>query len=229
MSTTGQTDPARGQPETVRENEPCDERDLDSLRSLSQNLVVELDAERKKSSDLAKRMMYLQADIANIQRQSEKRENEAREGTRVTYLLQIISIKEDLERAISVSTSKADRSVLDGLSVLVSRIESDLKAEHVEKIEAAAGASFDPRFHEAVAYSQADAKEDGTILSIISNGYTFRGKVIRPTMVEVARRKHPLHVQEERKENQESHTGNACRPEIDEIGEMRGEEAPKSR
>jgi len=44
---------------------------------------------------------------------------------------------------------------------------------------------FDPNFHQAVGTVQDETKQDGAIFSEFQRGYIARGKVIRPSMVQV--------------------------------------------
>jgi molecular chaperone GrpE len=150
-------------------------------------LKNELEAEKKKNADLSKRMLYLQADYANLQRLSEKRVSEAKDETKLRFVEELISLKEDLERAMSIAKVSTSSILFDGLSMMLSRIEGILRSEEVERINAATGSVFDPRLHEAVAYSEGNSEKEGTIVSVVSNGYTMRGKVIKPALVEVSR------------------------------------------
>lgn len=147
----------------------------------------ELAEEKKVTSELSKRLLYLQADILNMQKQSDRKESQVREEVSLKFLLELTSILEDLERAYSAAREqKASPSIVDGLKMLVSRVNSVLKSESVERIKTSEGIDFDPKMHEAVAFSETTGK-DGRILSLVSNGYTYRGKVIKPALVEVAR------------------------------------------
>ena len=152
------------------------------------SLRRDLENERKRNLDMSKRMLYLQSDFANLQRQSERRIAEAKDETKLRFIEELISVKEDLERAMSVAKASSPATLFDGLRMLLSRIEGSLRSEEVERINASVGSTFDPRLHEAIAYSEGDTEKDGTILSVVSNGYTMRGKVIKPALVEVARR-----------------------------------------
>lgn len=178
----------------------------DQVSQQVKKLEIELEEEKKRSTELSKRMMYLQADLLNLQRQSDRKEAQAKEDATLRYLLELISIEEDLERALSAAGEDASRVIRDGLSMLISRIESDLRAESVERIDAKTGSYFDPSMHEAIAYTEAEGKKDGCVLSVVSNGYTFRGKVIKPALVEVARQNPSSHLR--RKDDQAHGTRN---------------------
>ncbi len=171
---------ANAVPETSQEtvSDPP-EKQLSSLKR-------ELESEKKKNQELSKRLLYLQADYANLQRLAERRIADAKDETKLRFIEEMVSLKEDLERAMSI-VKGSDSALFDGLRMLLARIEGSLRSEEVEQIKASAGTLFDPRLHEAVAYSEGDSMAEGTILSVVSNGYTMRGKVIKPVLVEVAR------------------------------------------
>jgi molecular chaperone GrpE len=153
-------------------------------------LENELELERQKSFELAGRMKYLQADIANLQRQADRRVSEVRNQVKLTWILEVLSIKEDLDRAVEVARETNEKStLLEGLLLVTSRIENILKLEAVEVIHANVGGKFDPSFHEALAFQELASEEPGTILAVISPGYLVEGKVIKPAMVEVSRTK----------------------------------------
>ena len=48
------------------------------------------------------------------------------------------------------------------------------------------GQTFDPHLHEAVQRMESEDAEDGTILEEYQRGYKFKGKLLRPSMVQVA-------------------------------------------
>jgi molecular chaperone GrpE len=169
-----------------KKREPESERYTREIATLEK----ELELEQRKSTDLSNRMRYLQADIVNLQRQSDRKVSEVRNQVKLTWILEILSIKEDLDRAIGVAREAREKSsLLDGLLLVTSRIENILKLESVEIIKAEIGGRFDPSVHEALAFQDSETEEHGTILAVISPGYSVDGKVIKPSMVEVSRRK----------------------------------------
>ena len=160
------------------------EDETDQVRVLERQLEVE----RKKSQDLTSRMKYLQADIINLQKQSDRMLIDVRNQARFTLLLELISVKEDLGRAIEASASPQPESLVDGLRLLRARIESTLKSEDVSDIAPKPGDKLDPRLHEAVMSRSTREYEEGSVVSLIRPGYSVAGKVVRPALIEVARK-----------------------------------------
>lgn len=167
------------------ENAPKEE-----ISSEEKSHEKKLEAEIKKSAELSRKALYLQADLANAQRQAERRIAEARDEASIRYVEELISVKEDLERAlVVVSEPKQLTALTEGLGMLLSKIDSFLDGEEVRRIDVSKGAELDTRYHEVVAYSEQPGNKDGSIVSVVRNGYTLRGKVIKPALVEVARAK----------------------------------------
>ncbi|MHB1868671.1 MAG: nucleotide exchange factor GrpE, partial [Nitrososphaerales archaeon] len=164
--------------------------DFESLLSQVDKLESELESERKKNAEQINPMKYLQADLINMQKQADRMVSETKLQVKLNWILEVISIKEDLNRALQ-SASSENSILIDGLKLLTSRIENDLKAEDIRPINVELGAEFDPRIHEAVASQETDVAPEGSILSVVANGYTIGGKVIKPALIEVARRKTP--------------------------------------
>lgn len=172
-------------------------KDEESEINRIEELKNELESERKKTADVSKRILYLQSDYINLQRQYERRIAETRDETKLHYLQELISVKEDLERALSIGKTTNSSALMDGLRLLLSRIEGTLRMDEIELINVSPGSLFDIRLHEAVAYSEGNHEKEGTVLSVVSNGYTMRGKVIKPALVEVARQNRDIEASRE--------------------------------
>lgn len=175
---------------STEESNVAQESGFQPLHAQIDKLESELELERKKNAEHSNRMKYLQADLINLQRQSDRLISEARNQVKLDYILEIISIKEDLERALK--SSSRDSALTDGLKLLLTRIESRLKSEGIDQISAELGSIFDPKFHDAVSFQESEDKPEGSIVEVIAPGYTITGKVIRPTLVEVARKGRPV-------------------------------------
>ena len=49
------------------------------------------------------------------------------------------------------------------------------------------GADFDPTLHQAVAHEPSDSHRDGEVVEELRRGYTLRQRLLRPSMVKVAK------------------------------------------
>jgi len=87
-------------------------------------------------------------------------------------------------RALVSSEDKED-TFYQGIAMIARQLEDYLADLGVEIIESS-GAIFDHNLHYAVAHVEDDQYGVGEIIEELQKGYTYKGKVIRPSMVRVA-------------------------------------------
>lgn len=148
----------------------------------------ELRKAKEAYENLASKMKYLVADFDNYRKQMEKQLASRVESIKAELLLKFLNIRDDYRRALSVAEqSKSEPTVIEGLKGILKNMDSLLSSEGVVEIEAL-GTPFDPNVHDAVAYSASDSVEENTVTSEIRKGYMLNSKVLRPSLVEIARK-----------------------------------------
>jgi molecular chaperone GrpE len=65
-------------------------------------------------------------------------------------------------------------------------LQGILEADGVKEI-VSDGQMFDPNFHEAITHEDSPAHESGQIIEVIQKGYLIGDRIIRPSLVRVAR------------------------------------------
>lgn len=146
----------------------------------------ELEKTKKQSDAYFKRLQYLQADFENYRKQvSREFDNQSKFGKR-EIVQNIIEIYEDLQRILK--NTKPNDSSIKGIQLVIKNIESMFKEQSVELIDSV-GNIFDPNLHEAVDYIENSEFEDNVVISEIQSGYKIHGQVLRPSKVNVSKRK----------------------------------------
>lgn len=90
---------------------------------------------------------------------------------------------DELDLAVG-SAEAAKSSLTEGLKMVRKNLSASLEAEGIRKIEAL-GKPFDPTLHEAVDKVQGKRNVEDLVIEEIRKGYTFKGRVLRPSMVKV--------------------------------------------
>ena len=99
----------------------------------------------------------------------------------------LLPVLDNLELAVSHAEQSRDFDrMLKGVEMVFGELNDVLAGEGLVPIEAS-GKPFDPERHEAVVAVEEDGVEAGTVVDVIRTGYEFNGRVLRPTMVKVAR------------------------------------------
>ena len=146
-----------------------------------------LDCERKRSEDYLTRLKYLQADLENFKKRSDREAEQVKNWCTERLVIQLLDVVDELELAVKngeISTSP--ESLIEGVEMTLKKFRKVLEQEGVIPIESPEGKVFDPTRHNAIAAVEQDDVADGTVLEEIRKGYMMKGKVIRPTIVKVA-------------------------------------------
>ena len=172
--------------ETV-EAQPPSKKPLDGEEpeTTLKELNAELEREKSKSEDYLRRLQYLQADLENYRKRVEKELSDNRQFGNQRLLSDLIVVNDELELALrEAEESKENPTIVEGIEMVQKRLQSILSKEGVAKIQSL-GSKFNPDLHDAALRVVSD-KEEGTIVEEIRQGYTLRGKVLRPSIVKVA-------------------------------------------
>ncbi len=172
--------------ETV-EAQPPSKKPLDGEdpETTLKELSAELEKEKSKSEDYLRRLQYLQADFENYRKRVEKEMSDNRLFGNQRILSDLIVVNDELELALrEAEASGEDPTIVEGVGMVHKRLQSILSKEGVERIHSL-WSKFNPDLHDAALRVVSD-KEEGTIVEEIRQGYTLRGKVLRPSIVKVA-------------------------------------------
>jgi len=151
-----------------------------------QDLEQRLAEEQQKAQDYLKRLKYLQADFENYRKRTEREVNELTSRSNEKLVAEILCVVDDLERAIVSGKETDDASaLLKGVEMIHKNLVRMLEKEGLERIDAV-GKLFDPKFHEIVVRIPRNDCEEGLVLEEVRKGFVFKGRVLRPCMVNVS-------------------------------------------
>ena len=148
-------------------------------------LETNLEEERKRNEDYLKSLRYLQADFENYRKRVEREMGELEEFSTLGLVRKLIPVLDDLDLAVASATKAEDKGLLEGVKMVQKNLVSALEAEGLKPI-IAVGAPFDPSSHEAVDKAQGKDNPEDMVVEEMRKGYTFKGKVLRPSAVKVA-------------------------------------------
>ena len=124
-------------------------------------------------------LRYAKADLDNLQKQTQKRIEEAVDRNNARIFIQLITLADELA-LISINTKN------EAITMIHGKLLKLLEAEGVMPMQAQ-GKQFDPYKHEAVLEVETDACQPGTITEEIRSGYNYKDKVLRAAMCKVAK------------------------------------------
>ena len=132
------------------------------------------------------RILRLQADFDNFRKRTAKEKLELAATIEQAFLKDLLPLLDNLSRASeSAENDNSDaESLRKGIKMIRMEVIAALGKHGLEPIETA-DKMFDPNFHQAVGTFKDESKEDGMIAAELQVGYMARGRVIRPSMVQV--------------------------------------------
>lgn len=162
------------------------EEDLDFLKKEIDDLKAENSSLRQQLSEyesIAKRAM---ADYDNYRKRTEKEKDEILRYANEKLIMDLLPIVDNMERAVnSFKDNSAFKDYYDGINMVLNQIYQLLEKYDVKEINAL-NEEFNPYKHHAIA--QVDDKEHAnTVIEVLLKGYTMNDKVIRPSLVKVAK------------------------------------------
>ena len=129
------------------------------------------------------RVLRLQADFENFRRRTAKEKEELSAVVTQGILKDMLPLLDNFERAMAAE-AKDGEAFQKGVEMIFTQFGEVLKKNGLEKIETE-GQKFDPNFHQAVMRVQNEELEDDDIAQELQKGYMVKGRVIRPSMVQV--------------------------------------------
>ncbi|MEG0256788.1 MAG: nucleotide exchange factor GrpE [Christensenella sp.] len=152
---------------------------------------------RAKKDKMQEKLKVLEAEkdeyIAALQRERADFDNyRKRNATLATTSFQngvadatmaILPVLDNFERALTAEC--ADEAFVEGISMIMRQLQETLKNLGVEEIPA--DGQFDPTVHNAVMQLEAEEFEPNQIVEVLQKGYSLNDRVLRHTMVKVAK------------------------------------------
>ncbi len=163
----------------LEENGSGEEVPVDE-KAVLQEQVEKLTSDLHESESSLKR---LRADFENFRRRTAKEKEELAGVITQEILRDMLPLLDNFERAMA-SDDKESENFRKGVEMIFTQFQEVLKKNGLEPIETA-GVKFDPNFHQAVMRVQNPEMEDESIASELQKGYIVKGRVIRPSMVQV--------------------------------------------
>ena len=139
---------------------------------------------KAKFDELNDRYLRMAAEYDNFRKRSQREREQAYNDAVSRAVTALLPTYDNLERAIKAET--ADTEYKKGVEMTMTQLTESLKGLNVTVIEAAAGTTFDPNFHNAVMHVEDEELGENVIAEVFQQGFQIGDKVIRHAMVKVA-------------------------------------------
>lgn len=156
------------------------EEKTDNLTEEKSDFQKELEESQQKYDELNDNYLRLHAEFDNFRKRTLKEKAELIRNGGERVLLDIISLVDDFERALSSLHAAEDKdAMLQGIDLIYTKFINFLKQHGVKEIESV-GQPFDADRFEAVTTIPAEEEsQKGIVIDCIQKGYELNDKIIR--------------------------------------------------
>ena len=148
--------------------------------------LSELDQAKQELQSLKDQVLRDRAELENFKRRMNEERIKERKYIHQDILKKVLDVLDNLERAVAHEYEDVDR-FKDGLGSVIKLVEKILTDESVEKIESL-NQPFDATLHQAVTTVVNKDVEEQTIVEVYQDGYKYKERILRPSMVVVSKK-----------------------------------------
>ena len=176
-----------------KEQEKVSSKNTSEAQKGEQKEKVETPEEKLKSTQ--EKLLRSMAEMENQRRRFEKEKQEAFEFGGFNFASESLSLVDNIDRAItsfkndeSLKSNKDLDKIIDSIEIVKKDLVSIFKKNGIEPIECI-NKKFDPNFHQAMMEVENNTKDPGTVVQEIQKGYMMKDRLLRPSLVGVAKKR----------------------------------------
>lgn len=145
----------------------------------------------KKVEELNDKVLRLLAENQNIRKNHEREKEDILKYGSFSFASQILSLTDNLDRAFSIFKNndkfkdKEFLEITNGIELIEKELLNTLEKNSITYIDCL-NKKFDPNFHQALSEIESDTNP-GTVIEEIQKGYMLHDRLLRPSLVNVAK------------------------------------------
>ena len=193
----------------LNKEDELEKNNSDTINSENENLeqnstaANDTDADNEKQNELEENLrdeieqlrdekLRLLADMENLRKRSDRDRMDSIRYGNINFARDILSLGDNLSRALDAIPKDAEKTetitnLINGLRMVQREFTSILEKHGIKKIEAL-NQRFDHNFHQAMMEIESEEAEEGIVIQEIQSGYNMHDRLLRPSMVGVAKK-----------------------------------------
>jgi len=173
--------------ETDNETKETVDENVDNKEETCEEKIAKLELEVQEWKNSYTRKL---AEFQNFTKRKETEVSEMKKYASEGIIVKLLENIDNLERAENASAeTKNFDALVEGVNMILRNLKYMLSEEGVEEVEAGEGVKFNPYEHQAMMTEEKDDLDNDVIVQVFQKGYKLKGKVIRPAMVTVNKKK----------------------------------------
>ena len=184
------TEPVEESPEATAGENPEGEKEADAADEKESKGKTSFFGKKKKDNkleqqieDLTDRLKRNMAEFDNFRKRTEKEKSSMYIIGAKDIIEKILPVVDNFERGLAQATE--GDPFAEGMEKIYKQLNTTLESLGVEPIEAV-DKEFNPDLHNAVMHVEDESVGDNIVVEELQKGYTYKGFVVRHSMVKVA-------------------------------------------
>ena len=184
------TEPVEESPEATAGENPEGEKEAEAAEEKESKGKTSFFGKKKKDNkleqqieDLTDRLKRNMAEFDNFRKRTEKEKSSMYIIGAKEIIEKILPVVDNFERGLAQATE--GDPFAEGMEKIYKQLTTTLESLGVEPIEAV-DKEFNPDLHNAVMHVEDESVGDNIIVEELQKGYTYKGFVVRHSMVKVA-------------------------------------------
>lgn len=141
-------------------------------------------AETEENGDT--KYLRLMAEFQNYKKRVAKEKSDIHAYANEKIVTELLEVLDNFERALATDNSTDVEGYAQGMKLIFDQLLGVLTKSGLVEVNAL-GEEFDPNMHNAVMTADSEEYDSNKVCSVLQKGYTLNGKIIRPSMVTVAK------------------------------------------
>ena len=147
----------------------------------------ELEDVQAKNAELKEHVLVVSAEFENFRRRQQEEQKRQKVLMKEDLFRELLPLVDNLDRSlVAARQNPSVEALLKGVELIRKGFDRLLENNEISQIETA-GIDFDPALHEAMMVEERDDVPDQSIVMELQKGYKMGDRVLRPSMVKVAR------------------------------------------
>ncbi len=179
-------DLSQNEPESCKKACTCKEQQTEEKQEASEKECEIKEDFELKYQEMHEKYLRVHADFENVKKRLERDKSMALEYAYEKIALDLLPVIDALLGAHrSAAEVDKESALTKGLELTMEKLHEVLARHGIEGIECLE--EFDPNFHNAIMQVKSEEKENGKIVQVLQQGYKYKGRVLRPAMVSIAK------------------------------------------
>jgi molecular chaperone GrpE len=162
----------------------ADTREEAGLAAVPLSADAELAELRQENHALKDQLLRRRAEFENFRRRTERERQTWALDAEATVIGELITAIDHLQHA--VKSDAGESALREGVELTLRDLMASLGKLGLDVLDPV-GRPFDPLVHQALSHEALPDVEDGTVLETHRAGYVYKGRLLRPALVKVAK------------------------------------------